>query len=287
MRQDATGTPLAVLGAVVALTAGTCGAGEQGVQPFRFVVFGGVRGRVKVFRALAEQMARLRPEMVLSTGELVSKRGDRKTWTAFDEAMERFGEGCRAHGCVWQREPGQTFRRRLGPPPGATRRSDYYSFDHKGVHFVFLDSLRRARRDDEQTAWLDKDLAAAGQRPSVVVLHSPVLSPKGGTGNSGLARFYWRPLFVKHGVRLVLSGSPRFYHRTRQDGVVYIVTAGGGGILSRVESRRSLLPGDVLAAYHHFIAFTVTAGEFRGRVVDPEGRTRDEFVIPLRQPSDS
>lgn len=272
--------PLAALGVVLALAAGTCGAGEEGVEPFRFVVFGGVRGKVKVFRTLVEQMVKLRPEMVLSTGELVSKPGDRDGWAAFDEAMERFGQGCRAHGCVWERQPGRMFLGRLAPPQGASGRSDYYSFDHKGVHLVFLNSLRRLHRGDEQTAWLADDLAAADGRPIVVLFHHPMLTPKGGD-SIGLARMYWRPLFVKHKVRAVINGCQRFYYRTRQDGVVYIVTAGGGGILSRVASRRSLLPGDVLAAYHHFIAFTVTATELRGRVVDTEGRTRDEFAIPL------
>jgi hypothetical protein len=67
--------------------------------------------------------------------------------------------------------------------------------------------------------------------------------------------------------------------------VPHIITAGGGGILSRIVSRRSLLPDDVVAAFYHFIAFTVSETELRGRVVDNEGRTRDAFVLPLIPPA--
>ena len=90
---------------------------------------------------------------------------------------------------------------------------------------------------------------------------------------------------VKHKVRAVISGCHHLYFRTAQDGIPYLITAGGGGVLSRIQSRRSLLPTDVAAAYYHFVAFTVTPGEIRGRVVDREGRTRDEFVLPLAKPA--
>ena len=91
---------------------------------------------------------------------------------------------------------GKYWEEKLGPP--------YYSFDHKGVHFVVLNSiltypkwtyetwptpmdrmLAMARLDnpkgspfmvgDEQIAWLKKDLAKInGNTPVVVFSHSPI-----------------------------------------------------------------------------------------------------------------
>jgi 3',5'-cyclic AMP phosphodiesterase CpdA len=50
----------------------------------------------------------------------------------------------------------------------------YYSFDHGGVHFSILATHETqdvdVRIDDEQLAWLEADLAAAG-RPAIVLMH--------------------------------------------------------------------------------------------------------------------
>lgn len=60
----------------------------------------------------------------------------------------------------------------------------YYSFDHKGWHFIILDSIgMTAERDyigevdDEQLTWLRNDLTAAGTAvPVVLATHIPLLS---------------------------------------------------------------------------------------------------------------
>jgi Icc protein len=59
----------------------------------------------------------------------------------------------------------------------------YYAFDHRGWHFVILDSARvvgrdwDARIDDEQLAWLRDDLARVGRGvPIIVATHVPLLS---------------------------------------------------------------------------------------------------------------
>ena len=50
----------------------------------------------------------------------------------------------------------------------------YYSFDHGGVHFVILATHETqnvdVRIDDEQLAWLERDLASAA-RPTIVLMH--------------------------------------------------------------------------------------------------------------------
>jgi 3',5'-cyclic AMP phosphodiesterase CpdA len=52
----------------------------------------------------------------------------------------------------------------------------YYSFDHRGVHFVVLATHETqnvdVRVDEEQLAWLESDLARAA-RPAIVLMHHP------------------------------------------------------------------------------------------------------------------
>jgi hypothetical protein len=59
----------------------------------------------------------------------------------------------------------------------------FYSFDHKGVHFIALDNVSDpgARIGDEQLAWMKADLAKrAKESPIVVLTHRPLfdLEPK-------------------------------------------------------------------------------------------------------------
>jgi 3',5'-cyclic-AMP phosphodiesterase len=70
----------------------------------------------------------------------------------------------------------EMYRERVG--------ATYYSFDHKGYHFVVLDTILptedrswEARIDEAQIAWLKKDLAAvAAETPIVAVAHVPLVS---------------------------------------------------------------------------------------------------------------
>ena len=55
----------------------------------------------------------------------------------------------------------------------------YYSFDHKGYHFIVLDSIQptddrlwEARIDEAQMAWLAEDLKQTGPRRPVIGSHS-------------------------------------------------------------------------------------------------------------------
>lgn len=60
----------------------------------------------------------------------------------------------------------------------------YYSFDHKGWHFIILDSIQptddhmwQALVDPQQLAWLKDDLARTGpQTPIIVTVHAPLVS---------------------------------------------------------------------------------------------------------------
>jgi 3',5'-cyclic-AMP phosphodiesterase len=68
------------------------------------------------------------------------------------------------------------FEGRVGPT--------HYSFDHKGYHFVMLDSIQltpdhmwEARIDDAQMKWLEEDLKKAGPKmPVVAATHVPLVT---------------------------------------------------------------------------------------------------------------
>ena len=58
----------------------------------------------------------------------------------------------------------------------------YRSFDHKGWHFVILDSIQAKGKDwtsgidDAQLAWFKSDIEKAAKAPTIVMTHMPVMS---------------------------------------------------------------------------------------------------------------
>ncbi len=119
--------------------------------------------------------------------------------------------------------------------------STYYSFDRKGHHFIVLDSIGitadhhyEARIDDDQLAWLSKDLAAqAPDTPIVVTTHIPLVSaiqaytppaPQAASGTGFINGPAVLQLFRGHNVLGVLQGHTHINETVLWHGVPYITS---------------------------------------------------------------
>jgi Icc protein len=127
----------------------------------------------------------------------------------------------------------QMFADRFGPT--------YYSFDHKGHHFIVLDSVGitpdhhyAARVDQDQLDWLAKDLAALRPgTPIIVTTHIPLVTAvpsytqpapqaaSGGGFNNGPAAI---KLFEGHNVLAVLQGHTHVNETVMWHGIPYITS---------------------------------------------------------------
>lgn len=122
----------------------------------------------------------------------------------------------------------------------------YYSFEHKGYHFVALDSIHitadrnwEAGIDTEQLAWLKKDLAAlATGTPIVVTVHVPpvtgaasYLAPRPGKDNQLFVTNAYEvvPLFDGHNVLAVLQGHTHINEAVTFKGIPYISSGAVSG----------------------------------------------------------
>ncbi len=116
------------------------------------------------------------PDLVLFTGDLThdtEKPGEHAArMTRFKEISSRL-EVAKVYHVPGEHDAGldggDLYRNVFGPT--------YYSFDHRGVHFVALDNVSRARPEvgDEQRAWLARDLARFHKTaPLVVFTHRPL-----------------------------------------------------------------------------------------------------------------
>ncbi len=164
--------------------------GER-VSPFTFVQLSdahvGFNGPpdplgTKAFERAVEMVNQLpqRPDLVLFTGDLTHDTEDKDVHA---QRMKQFMEISRRMNVpLIKHVPGE---HDAGLDGGTLYREflgeTYYSFDHRGVHFVALDNVSRAKPEvgPEQIEWLKKDLARFHKStPIVVFTHRPLFDLK-------------------------------------------------------------------------------------------------------------
>jgi hypothetical protein len=119
--------------------------------------------------------------------------------------------------------------------------STYYSFDHKGYHFIVLDSIQptenrswEARIDAQQLNWLKKDLAGVpAQAPVILAVHVPLVTgalsyrplPTSHENQFYVANtFEVLPLFAGHNVLAVLQGHWHINEVVTFRGIPYVTS---------------------------------------------------------------
>jgi acid phosphatase len=75
-------------------------------------------------------------------------------------------------------------------------------------------------------------------------------------------------LFAKHKVDAVFAGHEHYYQRRMVDGIVHVITGGGGApVYDREED----------GGFFHFVCVTVDGDKVSGEVIDINGKMRDKF----------
>ncbi len=165
----------------------------------------------------------------------------------------------------------------------------YYRFQSAGVWFFSVDTEQSVAPGTPQGTWLVSSLADASQKPgyrfSVIYFHKPFVTC-GDTGDDPTALAYYAPLFKTYKVALVLQAHMHGYERFAFDGITYVTTGGGGGIIVDVNQNKARSYCDKRVAsgpwYHALlvdVAATATGGVMNGQAIDKDGVVRDTFQI--------
>lgn len=142
------------------------------------------------------------------------------------------------------------------------------------VRVVVLDTEQV--EDPDQTAWLERTLAApTDARWTVVTMHKSAYSA-GVHGENGFVKKLWVPLVEAYGVKLVVSAHDHDYQRSKPlNGVTYVVT--GGGASPRQTGRRDFTA--VSASELHFVDLAFGRDAVTVRAVGADGTLVDEFQV--------
>ncbi len=233
---------------------------EAGFEPFSFLYFGDAQNAVKshwsrTVRAAFTDLPDAR--LMVHAGDLVDQRDgnfDDEWGEWFDAGGWLFGmlpsiPATGNHEFVYEGDGDQEERvlarawnDHFTLPdhgPGELANSVYY-VDFQGVRFIVLNSTSALDHGTAalQAEWLEPVLRDNPNRWTVVSYHHPMVSVSLGRDNPPL-REYWKPLFDRYGVDLVLQGHDHTYGRMSQNlphgttafdgatGTMYVVSVSG------------------------------------------------------------
>jgi predicted phosphodiesterase len=201
-----------------------------GPGPFTFAVYSDTRGQAPLFsqrerhKLVADRIAEEENlSFVIHCGDFVTFGNDLAEWDEYFAVARGMLSTTTIVPALGNHEGNRTpYYDAFGVP-------EWYSFDWGDAHVVVLDSNDWARgRIDEETSWLEADLARSSD-PTFVAFHHPVYSSnERHWGGDRVLQREWAPLFDRYNVTAVFNGHVHAYERYEVNGTPYFVIPCGG-----------------------------------------------------------
>jgi hypothetical protein len=159
----------------------------------------------------------------------------------------------------------------------------YYTFKapDQSVRFFALESDYMDRR---QLDWIERELQRSNDDWKIVFMHHPLYSSGGRHGSSETLREVLEPLFIEHGVSLVLAGHEHFYERLLPQNGIHYMTQGAAAKLRRGNIRSGT--GKTAAGFDTDYSFTimeVDGDDLHFQTISRRGATVDAGVLVRRR----
>jgi len=241
----------------------------------RFAVVGDTRTSHRIHKAIVARIVDAAPDLVVHVGDLVESGHDTAQWDMFfwiEAPLLRIAPFYPALGGHEENAP-QYFEHFVLP-----NNERWYAFDYGPARFIALKVSDYSDPTHEQLTWLRRQLAANEAPWLFVYFHVPVYTSHGEDDLEIRLRRKLVPLCEEYGVDVVFMGHQHSYERIMVNGVTYVVTAGGGAPLYKLEEPE---PGSQVAARaHHFLLVEVSEGRLTGTAINRYGQIIDGFELP-------
>jgi hypothetical protein len=155
----------------------------------------------------------------------------------------------------------------------------FYTFKptNASVRFFALDSNYV---DKTQLDWLEKELTASGSDWKIAFFHHPIYSSGGRHGSDLTLREQLEPLFIKHGLNVVVAGHEHFYERLKpQNGIYYFVSGGAAKLREGDIGPTSKMTEKGFDTGYHFMLWEVAGDSLYFQVISDAGKTVDSGTI--------
>ncbi len=154
---------------------------------------------------------------------------------------------------------------------------EYMQFKKGNVSFYNLNSNYM---DKKQVKWLEEKLAGDTSEWKIAFFHHPPYSSGGKHGSSTGLREIVEPIFLKHGVNVVLAGHEHFYERIKpQKGIYYFISGAGGKLRSGDVKDNSPLTEKAFDKDMSFMLVEIAKDRMHFQVISRSGETVDSGVI--------
>ena len=153
----------------------------------------------------------------------------------------------------------------------------YYSFKPTDdVRFFAIDSNYV---DSKQIEWLEKEFAASGSAWKIAFFHHPLYSSGETHGSADAQRELLEPLFIKHGVNVVIAGHEHFYERLKpQKGIAYF-TLGSSSKLRKGDLRKSAMTAYGNDTDYAFMLVEIEGDNLHFQTISDKGATLDAGIV--------
>jgi predicted phosphodiesterase len=267
----------------VELASGSFRTAASSDQAFSFAVIGDSGTGSRDQYAVADRMVALDPQFVLHTGDVIYPDGQA---SGYDPFFFQPYQALARRAPIFSTLGNHDYHTQNGRPyldafylphnnPANTER--YYSFDWGNAHFTALDF--NTGPDTAQLAWLQNDLASTDKSWKFVFYHQAIYSsgPHGYESWVEAKRQLLAPIFEQHHVDIVFNGHDHDYERTQLiNGVLYIVSGGGGGSLYQVNPQSFSTYAE---STYHTVFVTVDGCILNLQAVNPDGTVFDSTTL--------
>jgi len=154
---------------------------------------------------------------------------------------------------------------------------EYYKFRKGNVSFY---SLNSNYMDKRQVKWLEDQLTNETADWKICFFHHPPYSSAKKHGSDNQLREVVEPIFLKHGVNVVLTGHDHVYERIKpQKGIYYFVSGAGGQLRTGDIDKQSPLTETSFDRDMHFMLFEVVGDQLYFQAISRTGETIDSGVL--------
>ena len=249
--------PLRIFFVLVLVFASCTGSYDVPVEKdetWSFIVFSDLQQGYGVFSHLAMNINNLEPTpcAAFCCGDIMLRSANEAEWLSFNNCTESIRQKMPQFIARGNHDGNDSVSEVLLHQYGhITADRFYYTHSEKNTFFIILDTYERGLEGailGDQFAWLEHQLDSVSLESSInhifIFMHQP-LYPQGKHKGEDLRNAdELHQLFLKHKkICAVFSGHDHMFNKYIRDGMIYITTGGGGGVLY------SGYGGD----YHHFL----------------------------------
>ncbi|WP_129410039.1 metallophosphoesterase [Marinitoga lauensis] len=228
----------------------------------KFAIYGDTRTYHELHKLVADNIANDNPEFVINDGDLVEKGDWLDDWNSFFNEISNLAKNSVYYPLLGNHERNNSYYYQAFylPKGSGDYNKRWYYFDYGKIRFIFLDSnaVGTQQLEKSQLNWLIDVLKKSSDKTILVFYHHPFWNNCEGY-NYGMERHLeelWRPIFEKYNVKAVFNGHVHSYERHEKNGIIYVITGGGGAPLELVH-KKNLEPTTVKINYgtlHYVLA---------------------------------